>query len=118
MEQFSAFSWIYTILAVSEQRDVLNITNCKLPCEYREIRPVGTPIVKKIGGDSGMLVFALTLVTTDIRVETQALVYPFTSLVSNFGGALGLFLGFSFFMLWDWVLSFFLVVYKKAKINK
>ena len=118
MEQFSAFSWIYTILAVSEQRDVLNITNCKLPCEYREIRPVGTPIVKKIGEDSGRLAFALTLVTTDMRVETQALVYPFTSHVSNFGGSLGLFLVLFFFMPWDWVLYLFLVVYKKANINK
>ena len=28
-------------------------------------------------------------------------VYPFQSFVSEFGGALGLFLGFSFMMLWD-----------------
>ena len=75
--------------------------------------------MKKITGegDGGLLVFAMTLVTTDIRVETEALVYPFTSLVSNFGGALGLFLGFSFLMLWDWVMYLAMVVCK-ANINK
>ena len=50
-----------------------------------------------------MVVFSLTLVTTDVMVETEALVYNFLTLVSNFGGTLRLFLGFSFFMLWDFV---------------
>ena len=33
-------------------------------------------------------------------------VYPFLSFVSEFGGALGLFLGFSFMMLWDLIEMF------------
>ena len=31
----------------------------------------------------------------------EQLVYPWTSLVAEFGGCLGLFLGFSFMTLWD-----------------
>ena len=40
--------------------------------------------------------FSLTYVTTDILEEEEVLVYPVDSLISEFGGALGLFLGFSF----------------------
>ena len=65
-----------------------------------------------------MRVFALTLESTDIKVETEALVYPFTSLVSDFGGALGLFLGFSFLMLWDWIINVATTVRNFKPYNK
>ena len=43
--------------------------------------------------------FQATSVAT--RVEREELIYPFSSLVAEFGGTLGLFLGFSFLGLWD-----------------
>ena len=39
------------------------------------------------------------------QVETEELIYPWQSLVAEFGGALGLFLGFSFMTVWDSVLE-------------
>ena len=36
-----------------------------------------------------------------ILVEKESLLYPIESLVAEFGGTLGLFLGFSFMALWD-----------------
>ena len=36
-----------------------------------------------------------------LLVETEALVYTVESLVAEFGGTLGLFVGFSFLTLWD-----------------
>ena len=36
-----------------------------------------------------------------LLIETEALVYTVESLVAEFGGTLGLFLGFSFLTLWD-----------------
>ena len=36
-----------------------------------------------------------------IQVETEELIYPWQSFVAEFGGALGLFLGFSFMTIWD-----------------
>ena len=101
-DHFEAHAALYNKLASVEQRDVLNHIHCHLPCKYREIMRVGTPMTQKFE-DNGTTIFSLSLVTTDIRVETEALVYNFGTLVSNFGGTLGLFLGFSFFMLWDLV---------------
>ena len=98
LEEFDAHDFIYQLFAVYELREVLNLTGCKIPCQYREIKAVDTPTPIKTGTLDEAMGFALTLVTTDIRVETEALVYNFTSLVSNVGGSLGLFLGFSFIM--------------------
>ena len=40
-----------------------------------------------------------------LQVETEELIYPWQSLVAEFGGALGLFLGFSFMTIWDLVIE-------------
>ena len=50
--------------------------------------------------------FSLNSVSNDTFVETELLVYPWTSLVAEFGGALGLFLGVSFMSLWDGIYFF------------
>ena len=36
-----------------------------------------------------------------MQVETEELIYPWQSFVAEFGGALGLFLGFSLMTIWD-----------------
>ena len=41
----------------------------------------------------------------DSKIETEELIYPWQSLVAEFGGALGLFLGFSFMTVWDSVVQ-------------
>ena len=38
-------------------------------------------------------------------LETEELAYSGLTFVANFGGTLGLFLGFSFFMAWDFILA-------------
>ena len=40
-----------------------------------------------------------------MKVETEELIYPWQSLVAEFGGALGLFLGFSLMTIWDFVID-------------
>ena len=36
----------------------------------------------------------------------EKLAYDELTFVANFGGTLGLFLGFTFFMIWDWIKMF------------
>ena len=45
--------------------------------------------------------FQLKFAKTEIILEKETLLYEFESFVSEFGGALGLFLGFSFSASWD-----------------
>ena len=47
-----------------------------------------------------------------IYVEKEDWAYPFTSVLADFGGVLGLFLGFNFLMIWD------IIVYVITKIKK
>ena len=50
-----------------------------------------------------------------MNYETEHLLYDFTSFVSEFGGALGLFLGFSFLMVLEMITPFIIIVKKAIK---
>ena len=41
----------------------------------------------------------------NIQIETEELIYPWESFLAEFGGCLGLFLGFSFMTIWDSAVS-------------
>ena len=49
----------------------------------------------------GQIQFGLWSVTNFTKIEKEVLLYPFTSLLAEFGGSLGLFLGFSIMTIWD-----------------
>ena len=71
----------------------------------REIKQYGEA-VSRYGSekdDRNIIYFHPTLVSADIRKETEVLTYPVKSLVAEIGGTLGLFLGFSFMMVLDWI---------------
>ena len=44
---------------------------------------------------------SITMASKTVTRKMEVWMYPIESLVSEFGGALGLFLGFSFLMIWD-----------------
>ena len=46
---------------------------------------------------------AISMASTTITRKNEVRMYPIESFVSEFGGALGLFLGFSFLMVWDFL---------------
>jgi hypothetical protein len=57
----------------------------------------------------------LQLASSKVLKRTEEIIYSLESFVSEFGGALGLFLGFSFMMVWD---AFAFVVYFfNSKVN-
>ena len=45
--------------------------------------------------------YMFVLVNDELTIKTEAYLYDERSLLAEFGGALGLFLGFSFYMLWE-----------------
>ena len=54
----------------------------------------------------------ITLVYSEDYVEVlkEEEAYPFLSLVADCGGILGLFIGFNFLMVWDWIIIAFSMV--------
>ena len=80
------------------KKELFNITECEFPCNYHKYSVVGTPLKWEMKGVSYINLF---YTSTDIITSQEVLLYPFDSLVSEFGGALGLFLGFSFLGLLD-----------------
>ena len=49
-----------------------------------------------------------------IFIEREELAYPFITLLADFGGVLGLFIGFNFLMIWDIIV----IVIEKIKAIK
>ena len=50
---------------------------------------------------SDFFAFSLWSASTKTIIRTEQLIYPLASLVAEFGGTLGLFLGLSFITIWD-----------------
>ena len=86
-------------LSTAELREITRITNCMKPCKYKKYIMVGER--KRTSFKSDNFTFSLWAVSKSTEVKTEELIYPLSSLVAEFGGTLGLFLGFSFMTLWD-----------------
>ena len=69
------------------------------PCQYKKYGFVteGAPTIF----ETEKYVFSLWATSKYTKVSTEKLIYPMTSLIAEFGGALSLFLGISFMSLWD-----------------
>ena len=109
--QFRQFEQIYNLLKNAESFEILQMTGCKEPCSYNKysFASASAEVMPKIDGKptSGWIVFWGASNRT--WTEEEILLYPFTSLIAEFGGSLGLFLGFSFMAIWDT----FLAIYSK-----
>ena len=101
MEQFRQFEELYGNISNSVTAGVEQVTGCKKPCQYYEYRTVGRPLPSVSGRRSYTSFFGLLYVSTSTVTEVEMLAYPWTSLVAEFGGTLGLFLGLSFMNVWD-----------------
>ena len=99
MQQLLKYNNDFNEIASLVQGDIANHTGCLLPCRYKEYEIVDTPILM----DPRDKIQWLVRSNKNVLVKTEHLVYPFSSFLAEFGGALGLFLGFSFFMAWDFL---------------
>ena len=89
------------------ESELVASTGCLVPCSYKEFRFLGQP--EEI--DLDLFGFQLKFAKMEIIVEKETWLFEFESFVSEFGGALGLFLGFSFLSLWNIVELMFSIVY-------
>ena len=75
------------------------MTGCQKPCSYKKYTLIGEK--RRSTFKSEDFTFSLWAVSNSTMVEREELIYPLSSLVAEFGGTLGLFLGVSFITLWD-----------------
>ena len=84
----------------------MKMTGCLSPCAYKEYSFVNTnrkeyTTVNAIKSTENSVAFCLWSVSQNTFVEVESLVYSFESWLAEFGGSLGLFLGFSFMTIWN-----------------
>jgi hypothetical protein len=90
---------MYHQIQMSELLMILKLTGCMKPCYYKQYSVIGEKTSTSFQSD--FFTISFWAISNDTRVKKELLVYPITSLVAEFGGTLGLFLGFSFMALWD-----------------
>ena len=113
IDQLRLTDKIYQDLSVVEQMEIENQTGCLLPCVYNQYQVVDEPLT--ISKEKKMI--NLIRATKTTVIETEVLVYPFSSFLAEFGGALGLFVGFSFMVLWDLMQVAFNIIFMKKHYN-
>ena len=67
---------------------------CRKPCKYKKYTFVGGHYPSS-GFKSEHFIYSLGAVSGKIKVQTEEVIYPNSTLVAEFGGTLGLFIGFS-----------------------
>ena len=99
--QIFEFSLEYEKYTELEQTELVEYTGCALPCSYKEYKLMEAPLDSGSlieGNQSGLYVIFGNRV---VLVEKEEKIFPFESFVAEFGGCLGLFIGFSFLVAWD-----------------
>ena len=105
LQEFESYETIYYNIDDENPRKLGNKFGCKIPCKYREYVLEEESHVDDAYERNGGKTFWITLSTTEIHVKQEQQIYEATSLVGDIGGSLGLFLGFSMLMVWDWFLK-------------
>ena len=96
---------LYLQIDIGDQEKILKLTGCLKPCKYKRYNLVRQVEVGSTDPDPEVSTFILWAVTNSTLVEKEQLVYPLSTLVAEFGGTLGLFVGFSFLTAWEEILK-------------
>ena len=98
--EFKQFEQTYRKLYDAEFDEIEETISCKKPCTYNQFKFVdSSPEIMPSLRKRNLVGFKAASRKT--QIEEEVLLYPFTSFVAEFGGALGLFLGFSFMTIWE-----------------
>ena len=104
-----------------EQGFIIQKTGCLKPCKYREYLNSG--LTSKLRNISialdlnGKYCPNFIMASTVLNKKKETYVYPVISFVSEIGGSLGLFVGFSFLSIWDWFDPIFDSLLSKKRIT-
>ena len=105
LENLEKYEDYFGKLYYMDPYQLMNMTGCLTPCTYQEYEIVGTEDMNK-----GINNFGIFMSSAYFVVEKEVLAYTWITFLAEFGGALGLFLGFSFLMIWDlleWIITFY-----------
>ena len=103
MDQLFEYDKMYSNFQYWEEDKVISFTGCPRPCSFTQYG-LAAPAIEVNHDTMGLEMF---LSRTKIEKRTEDLMLSKEAFVSQFGGALGLFIGFSFMSLWD-VMQFFI----------
>ena len=96
------FEELYADLSHLELPSLISRTGCEAPCQYNQYQFLNADLKPDSEWPvEGQIQYGLWSVTKFTKIEKEILLFPFTSLLAEFGGALGLFLGFSIMTIWE-----------------
>ena len=95
VDNLRSFAQFYDNIYLMDLGSIVKLTGCSRPCHYKEYKLVGEDEMP--GYTSRIWIFA----KEDVLIEKELTSYSELSLLGEFGGALGMFLGFSFLMVLD-----------------
>ena len=82
-----------------EQTEIVEYTGCLLPCIYQEFKLIEDPI----DGFQKETEVWFMYGSGNVLIKKDEETYPLPSFIAEFGGCLGLFVGFSFIMVFDFL---------------
>ena len=97
VEQLLQFEEEYEKVHVFSRTSLAEKTGCHPPCSYTEYQLANDPLVYEEVNPR----LIILLSSSQVAKRSEEYIYPIESFVSEFGGALGLFLGLSFMMIWE-----------------
>ena len=93
--------------------DIEELTGCRKNCQYRQYEIVQT--INPVPNSDKEIFLKVTLASDIVNVYNETLIVSMRSLIAEIGGTLGLFLGFSFLMLWDFFEYIVVIALNKLK---
>ena len=102
VEQIRRFEEEFKILEGYVQAEIVRMFECPLPCHYKEYHIIG----ETNHGNPDKLEFGFVYADLEETEAVEEFLYTFESFVSEFGGSLGLFVGFSFYLVLDSTIAF------------
>ena len=98
LDELRYFHGNYSCIAEYDLDEIMDKTDCLKPCTYKEYKLVGSERIS-VGQHGIFFRFA----DRQVVIEKEMTSYSVLSFLSDIGGSLGMFLGFSFLMVWDGV---------------